>query len=150
MEVYRLPLRSLQRSIVWSNDWAISENSTNVCPYNLTFQLVRVVLCVVGLLVVTATAYESFRIFTNDRIDEKGDSLAVRCLYCFSALNNGRKLLSTKRRSDDLTCIHGIRFLSTTWVMMGHCWIMGVYFFNYTRQLLLKVSIVRIRCQSCR
>ncbi|KAF6020538.1 hypothetical protein EB796_021152 [Bugula neritina] len=41
-------------------------------------------------------------------------------LMCFSLYTNGYKLLSTKQPPGSLKCLHGIRFLSMTWVILGH------------------------------
>ena len=42
----------------------------------------------------------------------------------FSVYTNGAKLLSTEQTAGSLTCVHGVRFLSMTWVVLGHCFIM--------------------------
>ena len=46
--------------------------------------------------------------------------LAVRILLCFSLYTNGRKIISTEQPPGAITCLHGIRFLSMTWVILGH------------------------------
>jgi len=79
---------------------------------------------VLAALVLTATAHEAIRFYMRNPIDEKNSSLSVKTLHCFSALNNGRKILSTKTIPGSFTCLHGIRVLSTTWVVMGHYWLM--------------------------
>ncbi|XP_015913387.1 nose resistant to fluoxetine protein 6-like [Parasteatoda tepidariorum] len=45
---------------------------------------------------------------------------------CFSMIENGRKILKTKSSGDQLLSIHGIRFLSLTWVILGHTYITPV------------------------
>jgi hypothetical protein len=98
-----------------------------------------VTLSIIGLLVVLGTFYESCRLMLNKPINVK-DSLPARALHCFSAINNGRKLLSTKSSgSDNLSCVHGIRFLSTTWVIMGHTWNFSEFQPNVSRFLLIQV-----------
>ena len=56
--------------------------------------------------------------------DGKKDGKIWSALHCFSILNNGRKILSMKvstaSSQDNFGCIHGIRFFSTCWVVMGH------------------------------
>lgn len=42
---------------------------------------------------------------------------------CFSAIENGRKVLSTKAIPSDLSCLHGIRALSATWIILLHTYI---------------------------
>jgi len=92
---------------------------------------VLTLLSLIGILVLSATIHEAWRSSVDRPIDARTDSLGVRILHCFSALNNTRKLLSTKSSSDSFTCIHGIRLLSTTWVVMGHSWMMTYYQYNY-------------------
>lgn len=45
-------------------------------------------------------------------------------LHCFSALSNGRKLLSlsggSDSSSDNLSCLNGIRFVTTFWLICVH------------------------------
>ncbi|XP_078685733.1 nose resistant to fluoxetine protein 6-like [Branchiostoma floridae x Branchiostoma belcheri] len=43
-----------------------------------------------------------------------------KLLLAFSVRTNTRKLLSTRESPDSLGCLHGIRFLSMTWVILGH------------------------------
>ncbi|KAK7095528.1 nose resistant to fluoxetine protein 6-like [Littorina saxatilis] len=47
-------------------------------------------------------------------------SFAAKLVMAFSVYTNGAKLLSTQRTAGSLTCIHGVRFLSMTWVVLGH------------------------------
>ncbi|KAK7495729.1 hypothetical protein BaRGS_00012949 [Batillaria attramentaria] len=44
----------------------------------------------------------------------------TKLLVAFSVYTNGTKQLSTHQPPGSLTCIHGIRFLSMTWVVLGH------------------------------
>ncbi|XP_054713283.1 nose resistant to fluoxetine protein 6-like [Uloborus diversus] len=41
-------------------------------------------------------------------------------LKCFCIFTNGSRLLDTKSTEGQLECIHGIRFLSMSWVILGH------------------------------
>ena len=54
----------------------------------------------------------------------QADIYSERCIQVFqgfSAYSNIVKLFSTNNvRSDSLTCINGIRFISMTWVLLGH------------------------------
>lgn len=43
-----------------------------------------------------------------------------KILMSFSIYTNGKKILTTDQPKGSLTCIHGIRFLSMTWVILGH------------------------------
>ncbi|KFM59972.1 Nose resistant to fluoxetine protein 6, partial [Stegodyphus mimosarum] len=44
-------------------------------------------------------------------------------LKCFCIFTNGSKLLNTDGTEGQLLCIHGIRFLSMTWVILGHTYL---------------------------
>lgn len=46
--------------------------------------------------------------------------LVLKVLVAFSVYTNGSKLLSTRQQAGSLNCVHGIRFLSMTWVVLGH------------------------------
>ncbi len=80
------------------------------------------VLSLVGLLVLMATVHEAWRMYRGTDFDTKQDGKLLSALHCFSVLNNGRKILSMKVTvsSDNFGCIHGIRFFSTCWVVLGH------------------------------
>ncbi|CAG5129283.1 unnamed protein product, partial [Candidula unifasciata] len=43
-----------------------------------------------------------------------------KCLMAFSVYTNGSKLLDTTQQSESLGAIFGIRFLSMSWVILGH------------------------------
>ncbi|XP_025112800.1 nose resistant to fluoxetine protein 6-like [Pomacea canaliculata] len=49
--------------------------------------------------------------------------LIVQILVSFSVYTNGSKLLSTTQSHNNLACLHGIRFFSMTWVVLGHTFI---------------------------
>ena len=96
-------------------------------------------LSVLASLVLAASCHEAWRLNVDRPIDAKEDSLAIRYLHCFSLINNGNNLLSTK--APPLACLSGLReyyiafsnfnyfivslsyfvgVLSTTWVVMYH------------------------------
>ena len=54
------------------------------------------------------------------------DSLVVRMLLCFSVYTNIPKILHAKGSSGSVACIHGIRFFSLTWVVLGHTYNYGI------------------------
>ncbi|GAB1602636.1 nose resistant to fluoxetine protein 6-like [Argonauta hians] len=57
-------------------------------------------------------------------------STLSKLLQCFSVYHNGSKLLNTDQGVATLTCIHGIRFLSMTWVLLGHTYVFGSSLFR--------------------
>lgn len=70
------------------------------------------------------------------------DNAAVSVLHCFSALNNGRKVLSLKSAgSDNLSSLHGIRFFSTCWVVLGHTWLKGVMSNVINPKMVVEVNV---------
>lgn len=93
----------------------------------MSVHLHRVVLSSLGLLVVMATVHDAWRMILNEPFDSKKDGHVINVLHCFSALTNGRRLLSMKstKSPSNLACVHGIRVLSTCWVVIGHSWIIG-------------------------
>ena len=50
------------------------------------------------------------------------NSLIAKLFLCFSVYSNGKKILSTTKLKGSIDCIHGIRFFSMCWVVMGHTW----------------------------
>ncbi|XP_064599084.1 nose resistant to fluoxetine protein 6-like [Liolophura sinensis] len=47
-------------------------------------------------------------------------------LLAFSVYSNGKKLLGTSRGQGTLGAVHGVRFLSMTWVILGHTYVFGL------------------------
>lgn len=47
-------------------------------------------------------------------------------LFAFSLISNGKKFFNTSTSPNDVSCLHGIRFLSASWVVLGHTYLMGV------------------------
>lgn len=43
-----------------------------------------------------------------------------KLLLSFSVYSNAKKILSTRKTSETLTALNGIRFLSISWVVLGH------------------------------
>ncbi|GFR87889.1 nose resistant to fluoxetine protein 6-like [Elysia marginata] len=50
----------------------------------------------------------------------------VKALLAFSVYTNGSKVLNTSQPPGAISCIHGIRFLSMTWVILGHLFAFGI------------------------
>ena len=51
--------------------------------------------------------------------------LLVRILLSFSVYTNASKLLSTNQPPGTLSAVNGIRFVSMTWVILGHTYFFG-------------------------
>ncbi|XP_035683620.1 nose resistant to fluoxetine protein 6-like [Branchiostoma floridae] len=58
------------------------------------------------------------------------EGITGRVLLCFSLYTNIGKLLSTKQAPGSIKCLHGIRFISMTWVILGHTYIFGIQQFE--------------------
>jgi hypothetical protein len=41
---------------------------------------------------------------------------------------NGEKILSTRQGAGTLTAVNGIRFISMTWVILGHTFAFGYFY----------------------
>ncbi|XP_052094567.1 O-acyltransferase like protein-like isoform X5 [Mytilus californianus] len=50
-----------------------------------------------------------------------------KLLLSFSVYTNGAKILSTNQGSGTLTAVNGIRFISMSWVILGHTYAFGLY-----------------------
>ncbi|XP_078580675.1 nose resistant to fluoxetine protein 6-like [Branchiostoma floridae x Branchiostoma japonicum] len=48
------------------------------------------------------------------------EGMTGRILLCFSLYTNIGKVLSTKQAPGSIKCLHGIRFISMSWVILGH------------------------------
>ncbi|GIY13888.1 nose resistant to fluoxetine protein 6 [Caerostris extrusa] len=53
----------------------------------------------------------------------KMNSLPLRIFICFSLITNFKKFINTKTASDKLSCLHGFRFLSITWIILAHTYL---------------------------
>ncbi|CAL4126106.1 unnamed protein product, partial [Meganyctiphanes norvegica] len=76
-------------------------------------------------------------------------SRPLKYLLVFSISGNLKKIfhVDTKTGNKFITCIHGIRFLSICWVIIGHQWVFSVNFISNpipTSQYLLKPFMFQI------
>ena len=83
------------------------------------------VLSIIGLLVLIGTTMDMYNIFlVSSKKDSKSQGLGFKLLLSFSAYTNGVNLMKTDSAgSGHLDCLNGIRFLSMTWVVVGHSWL---------------------------
>uniref|UniRef100_A0A1I8F1A6 Acyl_transf_3 domain-containing protein n=1 Tax=Macrostomum lignano TaxID=282301 RepID=A0A1I8F1A6_9PLAT len=61
--------------------------------------------------------------------------LPLRLLLCFSVLTNARKIADVSHSEGTLTCVHGLRFLSMSWVILGHTYYFAFGSLNNMGQL---------------
>ncbi|XP_060525522.1 nose resistant to fluoxetine protein 6-like [Cylas formicarius] len=60
----------------------------------------------------------------SQEIEKQKNNIILRLLLSFSALTNGRKIMSVERISQDaIGCIHGLRFFSITWIILVHTYL---------------------------
>lgn len=90
-------------------------------------------------LVVCATIHEAWSERTGKTTD---DDIRVRTLRCFSALSNGRALLSMSGGDASLSCLHGIRVLTTFWVVISHLCQQTVHRMSFNKGRILEVSVL--------
>ncbi|XP_041368659.1 nose resistant to fluoxetine protein 6-like [Gigantopelta aegis] len=62
----------------------------------------------------------------GEKKQHAGPSVCVKVFLAFSVYTNAKKLLNTSQPKGTLTAIHGIRFISMTWVILGHCMVFGL------------------------
>ncbi|XP_054718188.1 nose resistant to fluoxetine protein 6-like isoform X3 [Uloborus diversus] len=55
-------------------------------------------------------------------IQKKSDSIK-KFLQCFCLFSNANKILDTKTSKNEFLCIHGIRVLSMSWIILGHTYV---------------------------
>ena len=114
---------------VCTNLLNINNSHNTVCLYNCNnviitiyiYSVFRSVLSIFLLLIFLGTIVDVFG------VSKRSKKLAVRLLNCFSLYTNATKVLSTKRIEGSLDCIHGLRFFSMCWVVLGHTWFVLAY-----------------------
>ncbi|XP_069119723.1 nose resistant to fluoxetine protein 6-like [Argopecten irradians] len=60
------------------------------------------------------------------KVKEKDQGTLVKVLMSFSVMSNGERILSTAQAQGSLTALNGMRFLSISWVIIGHCFLFGL------------------------
>lgn len=96
------------------DDWAFS------LWFPLPFY--SVILGIIAALCLIGTTIDIVARYSSNSSGSSRKSTGLQCILAFSAYTNTLKWLSTKGGSDNLGCIHGIRFLSTCWVVLAHTW----------------------------
>ena len=79
---------------------------------------------IIGFFIVIGTIYDLYchNIMENT---EKSNSFLSKFVLCFSAYANLKMVMSTQQSGKDhLDCMNGIRFISMTWVVLGHAMLM--------------------------
>ncbi|KAK6195849.1 hypothetical protein SNE40_001192 [Patella caerulea] len=69
---------------------------------------------------VTNSTADHIVVKNNENTQTEQGTLA-KIILAFSVYTNGAKILNTNQPKDSLQAVHGIRFLSMSWVILGHC-----------------------------
>ena len=89
-----------------------------------------------AVIIITATLHD---VLKENRF-VSGNSFAVQLLHCFSAKRNFASLFSTEDSKDSLSCVHGMRVLTTCFFVLVHVGVMfQVTRTIYNSQMLYKV-----------
>ncbi|PSN40343.1 hypothetical protein C0J52_17060 [Blattella germanica] len=86
------------------------------------------VICFFGILTVLSTAYD-VRVTDPKR--------RRQILLAFSWYTNGKKLFQTNNTQGSMACLHGIRFLTVVWIVIGH-----IYFFTVTIPVVNMLNMI--------
>ena len=49
--------------------------------------------------------------------------ISEKLLLSFSVLTNGKKIFSAQENADRFAVLHGIKFLSMSWIILGHSYL---------------------------
>ena len=79
----------------------------------------------------------------NSQVSKSSDSKLNIFTKAFSATRNLNKIFSISDVGDDLSCLHGIRFLSMTWVILGHTFYFSIPFLDNPSWALNKIQNTR-------
>lgn len=66
------------------------------------------------------------QVVSTQILQTKKTNNLLEFFLCFSVYKNGSKILNTTVSKGNLTSIHGIRFISMMWVILGHTYIFGI------------------------
>lgn len=81
-----------------------------------------ILYALIGALVILGTLSEVVFEFVLKK--KAPNSLPIKLIHSYSMYSNGKRLLSTKSiGKDHLDCMNGMRFLSMTWVAVGHSFV---------------------------
>ncbi|VDK71115.1 unnamed protein product [Onchocerca ochengi] len=62
----------------------------------------------------------------NSEMYSKKQNWFLKVLLAFSVYTNGRNILKTEKRSNQIHCLHGTRVLSMFWIILGHSYYYAV------------------------
>ena len=74
----------------------------------------------------TSIDADEIRLLNNKVPKRLDDNMSVKIILTFSAYTNIRKIFHIPKDENQLLCLHAIRFISLSWVVLGH-----TYLFNF-------------------
>ncbi|KAJ9592884.1 hypothetical protein L9F63_015462, partial [Diploptera punctata] len=100
-------------TLTWSNGSFLSTKelfkSLQMCVDQNMVGSNTAIFAFVGCLVILSTSYDL--IYTGNKREY---------YLIFSIYTNGKTLMSIKTTKDSVSCLHGLRFLSICWIVLGH------------------------------
>lgn len=76
-----------------------------------------------GFMVLVGTLIDLYCYYGKTKLTSK----TARILLAFSFMTNFRKFVDTSSSSKELSCLNGIRFLSMSWIILCHSYLMSLY-----------------------
>ena len=105
--------------------------------------LFRVLLVLLGFAVVTSTLHEIWKKLFDWSLSTYPPLIngqLVSLWHSFSMLSNGKRILSTKTSPSHIPCLDGLRFLTTTWIIILNThYVSLLYRTSYNMQEFQKV-----------
>ena len=96
--------------------------------YPAVFVFFYVLFSFIGAFLTLGTLLDFWLEMSSKKVEDMSASFVQFCfkfVLCFSMYTNGKRLLSTESAGKDhLDCLNGIRFISMTWVVLGHSFFM--------------------------
>nr|CAI5818215.1 unnamed protein product [Callosobruchus analis] len=84
-------------------------------PFETKDILAILFFSITGLIMLLSTLYDLF-VFQKRKETDKNFSM----LIAFSVYTNWKKIFSTKKTENNLTCLNGLRVVSMMWIILGH------------------------------
>ncbi|KAK4008049.1 hypothetical protein OUZ56_013206 [Daphnia magna] len=127
--------------VITNENYCYSQNkiNTNTIRDDKLAMTVITAFCLLIALVLTATVHEIWSGASPSCSDVAQQNFHIKFLHCFSAKRNCRMLFSTKDDvKDSLACLHGIRVVTTCWIVLIHVAGEFTQRMSYTKQLDVK------------
>ncbi|VEN59111.1 unnamed protein product [Callosobruchus maculatus] len=84
-------------------------------PFEMKDIFAIIFFSITGIIMLLSTFYDIF-VFQKRKDTDKNHSI----LIAFSMYTNWKKIFSTKKTENNLTCLNGLRVISMMWIILGH------------------------------